>query len=658
MKTVLTASLTLVVLSGAISGCGGSSSTDPEVELTEPPVINQAKAFDGPLSSSTSLAAERYIKNGIYAAAFAARNEVTSNPSLISDAAAPTFTENFSTTNTAEQGVDEADRIEYDGDYLYLATTQQWLESGVTQPAIKVMQRNADFTLTELDQIQPDLDYLNINGLYLYQDRLAVIGNDFPVYPLADVAILPWYDAQARIGISIHDVSTPSDTSQVSSIEIDGNLLSSRRIENNLYIVSTYTPYIDSLDPTATTEDALLNNYKAILATPASAIMPKIHSGQSSVVMNDINDCFIPADATIRDGHAQLITVTRINLDAPEDRASTCLSTFAFMTYTSQDSLYIASNLDGSDTHFHKLSLSDLQYQASGKVTGQIGWRGRPNLRTDEQDGHLRVVSTDYSGEQSVHKLTILNQQGNQLQPVAELPNASQPEAIGKPNEDIYAVRFIEDKAYVVTFERVDPLYVIDLSDQQSPFIAGSLEIPGFSSYLHPLKNDLILGVGQAVEFAQIPSTGEQPIEIPVTSGLKVSLFDARDPENPIELTSMETPYAYSPVEFDYKAFTVLENAGAYRFAMPMEQWRTDSGPANTSLISAINSLLLLETDTNVETPELVLVDKLSVQNNEVNYIYSGEDRSVLHGDSVYYIHGNQIWLGQWMTNSDLLGPY
>lgn len=660
MKSFKLVAINLLFGSIVLSGCGGSDSSVPEEELTEPPLINQAKAFEGPLSSAANVNAERYIKNGIYAATYAVRNQPLPTPGTVSDSAAPppSFSENFSTTNTAEQGVDEADRVEYDGSYLYLATQQEWFESGVNPPMVKVMQRNDDFTLTELDKIQVNFENYNINGLYLHLDRLAIISNDFPVYPLADIAIQPWYNNQARIGLSIHDVSSPADSAQLISVEIDGLLLSSRRIENQLYIVSTYTPFIDSLDPTASTEDELLQNYQAILATPANSIMPKLHSGQQSVAMNDISDCFIPTGATANDGHAQLITITRINLETPTDRSSTCLSAFAFMTYTSQDNLYIASNLQANATQFHKISLSDLQYQASGKVDGQIGWRGNPNLRIDEQDDHLRVVSSDYSAELPEHKLTILNQQGNQLQTVAELPNESNPEPIGKPNEDIYAVRFIEDKAYIVTFEVFDPLYVIDLSDQQAPFIAGSLEIPGFSSYLQPLKNDLILGVGQSVEFVRIPRTGEQPIEIPVQGGMKVSLFDARDPANPVELTSLVTPDAYTPVEFDYKALTVLESNGAYRFAMPVEQWLTSAEPSGDISFSANNSLMLLETDTTINTPELILIEKITVQNSSANYNYSGEDRSVLHGDNVYYIHGNQIWLSNWTADASLVGPF
>lgn len=659
MKSFALVSMNLLFGTVLLTGCGGSDGPEPIDELTEPPVINQAKAFEGPLSTNTSINAERYIKNGIYAAAFAVQGQPTSAPELVSDAATPlSFSGNFSTTNTAEQGVDEADRIEYDGDYLYLATQQEWFEAGVNPPAVKVMQRNDDFTLTELDKIELDIENHNINGLYLHQDRLAIISNDFLVYALRDIAIQPWYENPARIGISIVDVTTPAETAQLIDIEIDGMLLSSRRIENQLYVVSTFTPYIASLDPTASTSDELLNNYKAIINTPASAIMPKLHAGQLSVAMNDINDCFIPTGATANDGHAQLITVTRINLETPTDRSSMCLSAFAFMSYTSQDSLYIAANLQDNATQFHKISLSDLQYQASGKVDGQIGWRGNPNLRIDEQDGHLRVVSSDFSDQQPVHKLTILNQQGNQLQTVAELPNETNPEPIGKPNEDIYAVRFIQDKAYIVTFEVIDPLYVIDLTDQQAPFIAGSLEIPGFSSYLQPLKNDMILGVGQSVELARIPRTGELPIQIPVQTGMKISLFDATDPANPLELTSIVAPNSYTPVEFDYKALTILESDGAYRFAMPVEQWSSETDPVGTSFIAAQNSLMLLETDTNSNSPELTLVDKVSVPNGQESYIYSGEDRSVLHGDNVYYIHGNQIWLSSWVSDATPVGPF
>lgn len=656
MKTLTLVTMNTLIGSMLLSGCGGSTSQDTKEVLEVPPTINQAKAIEGPLTTNASLNAERYIKNGIYAATYIDNTQETDPPSSITgDPTTASFDTNFSTTNTVEEGVDEADRMEYDGDYLYLATYPQWVEGATTDPSVKVMLRNDDFSLTEIDSIEVEFDTYNVEGLYLHQDRLAVVSNDYPVYMLSDIAIEPWYDNDANIGLSIHDVTDPSDSTNIASMQIEGRLLSTRRIENELYVVSAFTPYIDDLNRSATTDSALLANYNAILSTPASSIMPKLTTGQQSVAMNDINDCYIPAGATPNDGHAQLITVTKINLNEPTDVSSTCLSAYAFMTYTSLDNLYIASTLATNETQFHKIALTDLSYQASGKVDGTINARANPSFRIDEQDDHLRVVSSDYSSGEPVHKLTILNQNGGELQKVSELPNDSNSEAIGKPGEEIYAVRFIEDKAYIVTFETIDPLYVVDLSDQQSPFIAGSIEIPGFSSYLQPLKNGLILGVGQSVDFTQIPQSGAQPTIAPVTGGLKMSLFDARDPANPIELTSLVISNAYTPVEFNYKALTVLESDGAYRFALPIEQWNIILEPGFNTVI---NSLMLLETDTTVETPELTLVDEIMVPNNDSHYIYSGEDRSVLHGDAVYYIHGNNVWMTNWLENSPVVGPF
>ena len=126
---------------------------------------------------------------------------------------------------------------------------------------------------------------------------------------------------------------------------------------------------------------------------------------------------------------------------------------------------------------------------------------GQSQLRLSENDEFLRVVTTDYSDSNPVHRLSILSEQGGELSNIATLPNESQPEAIGKPGEDVYAVRFTNDKAYIVTFERTDPLYVIDLTDNAQPEIIGSLEIPGYSSYLHPLSNNYLLGIGTGSEY-------------------------------------------------------------------------------------------------------------------------------------------------------------
>lgn len=652
--------LVALCLLTACSGSESDSVTEPVIEPvvvvrpTSPPEVNQAKAFDGPLSKTTSSKVSTFIKNGIYSATVASNGSPTPSQSPVSSPEALDTSSDFSVTNTQEEGVDEADRIEYDGDIMYLATYSEWIDGESTQAKVRVLQRNEDFSLTQIDELSLNSDFYNIEGLYLAEQRLAVLGRDEQVYALSDIAIEPWGETQATVDISIFDTSDSSDISSVVDMKIEGWLLSSRRIENQLYVVSSFVPSVDALTPFAEAEDVQLQNYLTILDTPIEEIMPQLIIDGNATPLVDAEDCLIPSQASSNDGYGQLLTITRINMQQPDDMQSVCMSSYAFMLYMSEDNLYLAGGFDNS-TGFHKFALSDLSYQAFGSVDGQIGWRGAPNLRVDEEGNNFRVVSTDYSSGDPVHKLTILTQQGDSLQTLAELPNDQDPEPIGKPREDIYAVRFLGDKGYIVTFERIDPLYVIDLSNPSSPFVAGSLEIPGFSSYLHPMENGYLLGVGQQVSVENIPQTGTIPVQPPVVSGMKVSLFDITDPSQPVELDSVVKEQAYTPVEYNYRALSVLNTDGNYQFALPVEQWGLDTF---ADFWAPNNSLLLLQADTNASQVELVEVDQLNVNVNSDTYIYSGDDRSVIHGNHVYYVHGNQIWHGLWQQNTDLDGPY
>merc|ERR1711862_567871 len=124
---------------------------------------------------------------------------------------------------------------------------------------------------------------------------------------------------------------------------------------------------------------------------------------------------------------------------------------------------------------------------------------------------------------------------------------------LGKPNESVFAVRFMGDVAYVVTFERTDPFYIIDLHNPAFPQVVGELSIPGFSSYLHPLELDgvsMILGIGEAVSV----STGRR-------EGVKISLFDVSNSSSPVENATFIDKGAYSSAGTDYYSFRYLEQS-------------------------------------------------------------------------------------------------
>ena len=551
-----------------LGACSGSDSS-PVVEVPPPtsaPTVNQAITFTGPLIQAGATEVTRYLKNGVYASTlYDAMREDNMMPTVTM---APALS--VSDTNTQVQGVDEADRVEYDGKFLYVSTFPEWIDNQQTPATIRILARQEDFSLAQVKTLSLPDNGRELDGIYLGNNRLAALGASSPMYPLGMITIQPWFGDDNNIDVTIFDTTDPVMSSQVASIQIDGWLLGSRRINDDLYIVSSYVPSIDTLIPGQQSTEVLLKNYLTIQATPIQALMPSVTIDGAKAPLNAAEDCYIPAQATEKDGYAQLLNITRINMQVPTDVQSTCVSVKAFMMYMSAENLYLAGEAD-NDTIFHKIQLSDLSYQATGKVEGVIGWRGSPNLRVDEREGYLRVVSSDYRQEDPEHKLSVLSQQGTELVKVAELPNATQPEPIGKPGEDVFAVRFFEDKAYIVTFEQIDPLYVIDTSNPTQPRVEGELEIPGFSSYLHPLQNDYLLGVGQEVKVQTADPENTDPNVRPVvtSTGMKVSLFDITDPQQPKEVTAIVRENTYTPVEFDYRAFSFTNDNGRYRFTLP-----------------------------------------------------------------------------------------
>ena len=625
---------------------------------TEPPVLNSATTFDGPLVKAGKQSVSRFIKNGIYSAAFDYANtfkEGVAEPTTTQDGST-----NFSTTNTQELGVDEADRIEYDGDILYLAAYAQWSEEKNYPPKVRVLERQNDFSLSSVAELPLLDENSNIEGMYQHNDKLAVLSTNTQIYAYETLSFAPspWLPNEQKLTLDIYDTSVPSNPSTVSNIKIDGAMVSSRRIDDDLYIVTSYTAYFEGLNPNAATEEELLANYLAILDTPDSQIMPKVYQNDDQgTPLNSTEDCVIPAQATDKDGYAHLLTVSRINLTDPSDIQSSCISSVASMLYMSDANLYLSSTVD-NQTALHKVSLdANLSYQASGKIDGIIGWRGSPNLRLSEKDNNLRIVTSDYSSGEPEHTLSILNQQGSELTILSTLPNDTNPEPIGKPGEDIYAVRFMGDKGYIVTFERIDPLYVIDLANPSDPKVLGALEIPGFSSYLHPLDNGYLLGIGQQVNVNNIPPDGEVTDEPVTEEGMKISLFNVSDPSNPVEVNSIVKPSSYTPVEYDYRVLSVLNNNGSYQFALPIESWNS---PTDEFLRfwAPTNSLMLLEVDTTSNSPELIQRSEVQPDMSEQPYTSGWQDRSVIHGENVYYIHGNHVWHSTWTEDAKVFGPF
>lgn len=328
-------------------------------------------------------------------------------------------------------------------------------------------------------------------------------------------------------------------------LTLDGRLVGSRRIGSTLVLVTTHLPALalDALPPGATAAER-----EAMLAAlTAQDLLPQLRRGDAPP-----QPLVTETDCLLQPGNAspmlQVTTVTVIDLSAPEAAPrSRCIVGGTEALYMSADSLVLATtrwpvDLAGAqpryaadmqtDVHRFVLEAGGPAYRASGSVPGHLGWDAtRRSHRFSEWQGHLRVLSfTGLEGwgpapaagtAPSPATLSVLREDAGALRTVGQLPNTRRPEPLGKPDEQVHAVRFIGARGYVVTFRQTDPLYVLDLADPADPRAAGVLEVPGFSQDLHEVGPGWLLGAGREAD-----AQGR-------VTGLAFSLFDVRDAARP-----------------------------------------------------------------------------------------------------------------------------
>ena len=250
--------------------------------------------------------------------------------------------------------------------------------------------------------------------------------------------------------------------------------------------------------------------------------------------------------------------------------------------YASSRSLYVTAEQgtgwEGNySTNIHKFDIAGpgrARYVASGTVNGVM----LNQFAMSEHDGYLRVATTNQPGWRwrgSESRVDVLAHDGYRLRIVGSVGG------LGR-GERIYAVRFMGKIGYVVTFRKTDPLYTIDLSDPTAPRVAGELKILGYSSYLHPLEDGLLLGVGQDAN------------EMGWTSGTQVSVFDVSDLNNPRRTAQYTMEGASSEAEHDHRAF--LYWAPERLAVLPVKnRWYKDDGIGAVALEISKESVQLRE---------------------------------------------------------------
>jgi len=284
----------------------------------------------------------------------------------------------------------------------------------------------------------------------------------------------------------------------------------------------------------------------------------------------------------------------------------------------------------------HQFQLEDgLPYVGSSRLLGGLFLGGNGDYRLNANGRTLRTVLTrwmDDVDDRIDHTLYVLEPASDKpaLSIVGQLPNDQRPDELGKPNEHLYGVRFIGDRGYLVTFERTDPLYVIDLTDASDPKIAGALEIPGFSNFLHPVSESVLMGIGQIDQLA------------------KIEFFDVADLTAPKSLGAIALDdtmaYSYSPAEWNRKAFTYWRRTDdQHRMAIPVEGYLNDSW-------QWVSRLYLFEINNPADPATLTLTTTgyLSVPKAVEAPFWGGEQRSILHEDAVFWVIGQEVITSLW----------
>jgi uncharacterized secreted protein with C-terminal beta-propeller domain len=678
----------MLLLSLPLAACGGGSANNASVNPkpqanTDYSTLSQTKLEPGPLRQASSAELSTLVKNGL-------RVSLSQNQSygmMIREAAVTNTTTdnksggNFSGTNVQVANVDEADGVKYDGKYIYLATPTEYTEAGA-KASLKILATNpANASVSEVSDTPLDTEYWGgVSEMYLVNGAqgttgLATIRRSWDFIAFTDkivndvstdgkplivddadkartAAIWP-YQMDNGIEITLFDVRTPATPAKSWSLSIDGDLLSTRKIGNTLYVISSFVPSIATLDYAAETKETKIANEELIVATQIEKLLPEYSvNGGSPQPLNSANGCMIPASTEKTDGHLSLINITAINLASQQIIESVCVNSNVETVYASTDSIYLV----GSDysrwenwqsfsvVHRFALNTSGVDYSATGSVEGVLGWDS-PSFRMDEHKGLLRMITTSYgeTGE-PIHQLHVLQKVNgrSELEVVAQMPNKTRPEAIGKPREDIFGVRFNGDKAYVVTFERKDPLYVIDLANPLDPKIAGQLEVPGFSTYLHPIGDNYLFALGNETN-----SDG-------FATGVKVSLYDIRNPATPTEVSKyvFGSAYSWSDALYDHRALSFLNaNADQLRITLPVTLYDEVKTPEFVTSRWVNSSLYQFEVN-GLSNGKLSL-DHVGVvigesSDNQEYPLWSGNDRGILHGDALFYVHGPKVIAGPW----------
>ncbi|UCD07081.1 MAG: beta-propeller domain-containing protein [Candidatus Aenigmatarchaeota archaeon] len=497
--------------------------------------------------------------------------------------AAETHSEDYSTTNIQVEGVDEADIVKSDVKYLYIVTGG------------KVVIVDA-YPAEEAEIVSE----MNITGspseLFINDDRMVIF-------------TYGRWGGKTASSIFVYDVSDRSNPVIKRNLTLEGNYYDSRMIGDYIYVISKKYVYgwtepgipriATSAVGEAIAEKPVCNcvdvyyfdvpdyNYQFTTITSLNVKDDSVAEQSKVFLMGYSQNLFVSQNniyITYKKSIDQIMLANRMIDEViipvlPPEIASQMVAiknsntsewekmqemSRVLMNYTEslgpeqgaefmqemqnrsmEFLIKVSKEIDQSVVHKVSINNGNIEYAAGGKFPGMI----LNQFSMDEYNGYFRVATTTggWVGGMRTDTLNNVDVLDSNLNIVGKLEDLAK-------GESIYSARFMGDRLYMVTFQRIDPLFVIDLSNPASPTVLGELKIPGYSDYLHPYDDNHVIGIGMDTEENQWGGIS--------TSGIKLSLFDVTDVANPQEVSKyvIGGRGAYSIALHEHKAFLFNKN--------------------------------------------------------------------------------------------------
>ena len=517
----------------------------------------------------------------------------------------------ISATLTQVAGVDEGDCVKTDGTVIFQ----------LNQGRVLAIQSRLDASLTATNILDFSDDSFYPQELYLTGQTLVVVGTAFRAPPAGPLRLRPiWYFSTSTVQAKVYDVSAPANPTKIREVEIDGDYIATRMVGADLYLVARQYPIFyalanagvrsatgvvpairDTAHSKVARSLALKNcyyfpgfddpNYLVVagvdVGNPNSTVQVNAYLGAGDQVYASTQNLYVTGsrglDIFIME--PLRLSATPALTGASGSRAKPVSALAALQVVAPV--LPVAAPTNREQTVIYKFALNSGQpaFVAAGTVPGSI-----PNAYAmDEFSNTFRVATTEHAWwtgtQQDRNNLFVLATitsyppcaVGVACPPVVAL------DVIGSvtnlaAGEQLYATRFLGNRAFLVTYRRIDPLFAIDLSDPTQPVVVGQLTLPGYSQFLLPYDETHLLGFGKdvVVDIAETLVAGDVPwwSGRAFYQGLKVALFDVTDLHNPalLNLVSIGDRGSDSPVLWDPHALLFDRSRNLLAFPVSVAQ--------------------------------------------------------------------------------------